>query len=350
MRQRQGLVFNDIVPTSAMKNGDFSAPGLNAIYDPLTTANGTRTPFAGNIIPQNRISPQATFFNKYLPNPNLGSNTAAFVPKQSLDTDQFTVRGDRNITDKHRLFLRWSYDDYRQTDPNAYPALGYAPLHTRAQNVVAAFTSILSPTIVHEFRFSYMPQFIDLEAFGQGTNFNAEAGISGFEGLGRPGVPGSFPDFAWSGYTSMNGSAFDQRPKTQDFKVYQYADNLTWVKGAQILKFGTDIRHWKPLFTDSSNYQGQWTFSGINTQNPARVTGSGDAFADWMLGYPASSARAYPANWFGGQATYWHFYAQDDWKVNSRLTLNLGLRYEYSPWMSGYPKSESDLYAFAARQ
>jgi hypothetical protein len=336
MRQRQGLVFNDIVPTSAMKNGDFSAPGLNAIYDPLTTANGTRSPFAGNIIPQNRISPQAAFFNKYLPDPNLGTNTAAFVPKQSLDIDQFTIRGDRNITEKHRLFLRWSFDDYRQTDPNAYPALGYAPLHTRAQNVVAAFTSILSPTIVHEFRFSYMPQFIDLEAFGQGTNFNAEAGITGFEGLGRPGVPGSFPDFAWSGYTSMNGSAFDQRPKTQDFKVYQYADNLTWVKGAQILKFGADIRNWKPLFTDSSNYQGQWTFSGINTQNPARVTGSGDAFADWMLGYPASSARAYPANWFGGQATYWHFYAQDDWKVNSRLTLNLGLRYEYSPWMSGY--------------
>src|SRR5690242_8215906 len=77
MRQRQGLVFNDIVPTSAMRQGDFSAPGLNTIYDPLTTANGTRTAFAGNVIPQNRLSPQAIFFNKYIADPNVSARTAA---------------------------------------------------------------------------------------------------------------------------------------------------------------------------------------------------------------------------------------------------------------------------------
>ncbi len=336
MRQRQGDVFNDIVPTPAMKQGNFSAPGLNTIYDPLTTTNGARTAFAGNLIPVNRLSPQAVFFNKYIPDPNVGTRTAAFVPSEPLDIDQFTVRGDRTITDKHRLFIRWSLDDYRDSAPNAYPGLGYADLHTRGQNVVAGLTSTLTPNIVHEARFSYMPQWIDLQAFDQGTNFNQLAGITGFEGLQRPGVAGSFPDFAWSGYTSMQGSAFDQRPKTQYFKVVQGIDNLTWVKERHILKFGTEIRYWQPLFTDSSNYQGSWSFTGVNTQNPARTAGSGDAFADWMLGYPISSARAYPGNWFGGDATYWHFFAQDDFKVNNRLTLNLGLRYEYSPWMRGY--------------
>ena len=288
------------------------------------------------MIPTSRLSPQALFFNKYVADPNVGARTAAFAPSQPLDIDQFTVRGDRTINDRHRLFMRWSFDDYRESDPNAYPGLGYADLHTRGQNVVAGLTSSLTSTLVHEARFSYSPQWIDLQAFGQGTNFNQTAGITGFDGLQRPGVAGSFPDFAWSGYTSMAGSSFDQRPKTQTFKVIEGIDNLTWVKGRHIFKFGAEIRYWQPLFTDSSNYQGAWSFSGINTQNPARTAGTGDAFADWMLGFPVSSARAYPGDWFGGDATYWHFFAQDDFKVNSRLTLNIGLRYEYSPWMRGY--------------
>jgi hypothetical protein len=349
MRQRQGLVFNDIVPTATMKQGNFSASGLNTIYDPLTTANGTRTPFAGNIIPSNRLSPQALFFNKYISDPNAGTRTAAYALTQPLDMDQFTIRGDRTLTDKHRLFVRYSFNSYRQSDPNAYPVLGYAALETRAQNFVAGFNSSLTPSLVHETRFSYLPQWIDLQAFGQGTDFNQQAGITGLSGLQRPGIAGSFPDFAWSGYTSMNGSAFDQRPKTQNFKVVQGIDNLTWIHGRHVAKFGMEVRYWQPLFTDSSNYQGNWSFTGVNTQNPARTAGSGDAFADWMLGYPFSSGRAYPANTFGGQATYWHFFAQDDFKLNSRLTLNIGLRYEYSPWLSGYKNQLGTFNAGLAR-
>jgi hypothetical protein len=346
MRQRQGLVLNSIVPTAAMKQGDFSAPGLNTIYDPLTTASGTRTAFTSNKIPANRFSPQALFFNKFVPDPNVGTKTFAYAPSQPLDTDQFTVRGDRTISEKQRLFIRWSWDDYRESDPNAYPALGYADLSTRAQNVAAGLTSSFTPNLVNQATFSYMPQWIDLQAFGQGTNFNQQAGITGLEGLQRPDVAGSFPDFNWSGYTTplsngatttgLAGSAFDQRPKTQSFTVYQGLENVTWINGRHVTKFGAEIRYWEPLFTDSSNYQGLWSFTGVMTQNPARTSGSGDAFADWMLGYPFSSARAYPANLFGGNATYWHFFAHDDLKLTSRLTLNLGLRYEYSPWMKGY--------------
>ncbi len=294
MRQRQGLVFNDIVPTAAEKRGDFSAPGLNTIYDPLSTQNGTRTAFAGNVIPAQSPLPTGTLLHQVHPRPERGSNRFAYAPTQPLDTDQFTIRGDRTITDKERLFVRWSWDDYRESDPNAYPALGYANLHTRAQNVAAGLTSAFTPNIVNEAIFSYMPQMIDLQAFGQGTNFNQQAGITGFEGLQRPGVNGSFPDFAWSGYTALTGSAFDQRPKTQSFTVVQGIDNLTWVKGRHVFKFGTEIRYWEPIFTDSSNYQGQWSFTGVNTQNPAHTAGTGDAFADWMLGYPFSSARGYP--------------------------------------------------------
>jgi hypothetical protein len=72
------------------------------------------------------------------------------------------------------------------------------------------------------------------------------------------------------------------------------------------------------------------------TQNPASAAGTGDGFADYMLGIPYSVARTYPANTFGGYATFWHFYAQDDFKVSDRLTLNIGMRYEFSPWLKGY--------------
>ena len=77
MRERQGLVFNNIVPTAPMKAGDYSARGLPVLYDPLTTtADGNRTPFTGNVIPRNRIAPQATFYNQYVPDPNTASGTA----------------------------------------------------------------------------------------------------------------------------------------------------------------------------------------------------------------------------------------------------------------------------------
>ena len=331
MRQRAGTVFNNLVPTPAQKSGDFSAPGLNTIYNPTTGA-----PFSGNRIPQSRLSPQAEFFAQYLPDPNAGDR-AIFAPSTVLDQDQVTVRIDQTITAKHHAFVRYSFINYQENDPNAMPSLGYASLNTRGHNLAAALISNPKPTLINEFRFNYLPNAIDLGAFLQGTNFYAQPGIPGFEDTGhRPGVLGSFPDFSWSGYASLGGSAFDQRPKTQDLKVWEYSDNLTWIKGRNIFKFGGQIRRWVPLFTDSGIYVGLWTFNGSITQNPANPAGTGDAFADFMLGIPFSVRRNFPADWFGGHTTYWHFYGQDDIKISDRLTLNIGLRYEYSPWLSGY--------------
>src|SRR5205085_145675 len=233
--------------------------------------------------------------------------------------------------------VRGSFITYQENDPNAFPALGYASLNTRAQNIVAALISNVTPSLINEARFSYLPNSIDLQAFLQGTNFYSQAGVPGFEDTGhRPGVAGSFPDFSWSGYASLAGSTFDQRPKTQDLKVTEFSDSVTWVKGRHIWKFGMQFRHWVPLFTDSGVYEGSWAFNGSITQNSAKPAGTGDAFADFVLGIPFSVGRNFPADWFGGYANYWHFYAQDDFKLSDRLTLNLGLRYEYSPWLSGY--------------
>jgi hypothetical protein len=337
-RESRQLPVNLTVASAAMKQGNFSAIS-NRIYDPLTGQ-----PFPGNVIPAERLSPQAQYFARLIPDPNTSAGTHAWSADRELEADQSTLRIDHSLAEKHKIFVRYSFHDNRMDDPSsnlgapylAYPALGSAHLHTRGQNMVAALTSTFSPTVLNEFRFSYLPQVVDLEPFGLGTNYLQEAGIRGFEETGRPGVVGSFPDFTWSGYSNMSGSAFDQRPKTQDLKVLEFIDNVTFIKGTHIFKAGTKVRRWLPYFTDSKQYQGVWAFNGFATQNPASPTGTGDAFADFMLGLPRQVTRAFPADTFGGQATYAHFFVQDDIKVNSRLSLNLGLRYEYSPWASGY--------------
>jgi hypothetical protein len=330
MREKQGLVFNNNVPTAAMRAGDYSA-STRIIHDPIT-----RQPFPGNVIPANRLSAQGVAFARLVPDPNTAAGTFSWAPVRELNTDQVTVRIDQTISNSTRIFGRYSFHDQRQSDPNAYPALGNAALSTRGQNVVLSMSNTLASSLLHDVRFSYVPSIVDLEAFLQGQDPYATLGVRGFEETERPGVGGSFPDFAWSGYTAMNGSAFDQRPKTQNLKVFEISDNLTWVKGRHIVKFGGKFRRWIPLFTDSKTYAGQWSFDGSMTQNAARTAGTGDAFADFLLGYPRQVTRGFPADWFGGQANYWHGYLQDDFKVSNTLTVNVGLRYEYSPWLSGY--------------
>jgi len=108
------------------------------------------------------------------------------------------------------------------------------------------------------------------------------------------------------------------------------------VKGRHIFKFGTQIRRWVPLFTDSGVYEGQWTFKWQHHAERRQTSRHGRCVRDFMLGVPFSVGRNFAADTFGGQANYYHFFAHDDFKVNSRLTLNLGMRYEYSPFLDGY--------------
>jgi Carboxypeptidase regulatory-like domain len=338
-RLRQGIVENSVVPSAAERSGDFSAANLNKIYDPLTTTGGAapmRTQFAGNLIPQDRLSPQALYLNKYIPLPNTSSGTYSYNPSQAIDLDQFTLRFDDQLNSTNRLFARWSFDNNRESDPNSSPLLGYAPLHSQGEDIAVGLTSNVGSNKVSEFRAHYLFSRIRLSAFLEGQDINDQAGATGFEQILRPGTGGSFPDYSWSGYSGISGSAFDQRPKGQNRRAFEPTYNFTIIKGKSTWKFGTLVRDYQWIGYDSEQYVGVWTMSGINTQNPAHTGGTGDGFADWMLGYPASVQRAYPANFFGGQNTYYQFFGQNDYRVSDRLTLNLGLRYEYTPWLSPY--------------
>jgi hypothetical protein len=217
IREKQGLPVNLTVASAAMKTGDFSAV-RNRIYDPLTGQ-----PFPNNIIPANRLSPQALYFAEFIPDPNVGTGNFTCLPERALNADQVTLRVDHTLNEKAQgvraLQLPRQPHGGPQLDAGrALPRLSRARpgAHPHArQNLVAAVTSTFTPTVLNEFRFSYLPQVVDLEPFGLGTNYYQEAGVKGFEETGRPGVVGSFPDFSWSGYSNMQGrrSTSVRRPR-----------------------------------------------------------------------------------------------------------------------------------------
>ena len=342
-RLRQGLVVNSTVPTDAQRLGDFSAPGLKKIYDPLLSPR-TQISCNGvlNVICPSRITAQASAVLAYYPHANSGATSFKAVPSQGIDWDQGTIRVDHQFNTSNRLFARWIYVNNRESDPNAAPLLKTASLTSNGYDLAIGLITNIGANKVQDLRVHYLPSHVRLSAFLQGPNdFNTQNGIQGFSQLLRPGTGGSFPDYSWSGYAALQGSAFDQRPKSQDRTVFEPTDTFTLIKGRHSLKFGVLVRYYQWIGYDSSNYVGIFNFTGVETQPPPPPPGGtalvgGDAFADFLLGYPASVARAYPANNFGGQRWYQQYFAQDDIRVNPKLTVNIGLRYEYSPWLNGY--------------
>lgn len=334
-RRTSGAVDVAVVPSPAQRQGNFQ--GLAAIYDPLTTSGNTRTRFTDNTIPQNRIAAAATFFLRYIPLPNGPNNTWVSNPIVEFRQDQVTLRVDRQLTDRHKLFVRFSRHSNHEDRPATFPELGATELWGPAFNLAGALTSNFGSSIVHELRISRMYGEYRSTAYfqGQGTDLLARAGVHGLEQAQDPTIS-SLPAFSFSGYAGFSGNAGDGRPKWQNRGEYEITDNVTWIKGRHILKFGGRIYRRKILFTDARDHNGTYGFTGVMTQDPASAAGTGDSFADFLLGYPANSTRSNPATWWGGYGTYWHGFFQDDFKVANSLTLNLGIRYEYTPWLTGY--------------
>src|SRR5207247_4552901 len=138
--------------------------------------------FPGNRIPQNRLAPQSQFFRSWFPTPNNGANLFVYSPALSLDTDKFDIKVSPRLTAKDSLVSRYSFVDNTEQDPQAYPALGYYPLHSRAQNVGLSYLHIFSPTLTAEVAGNYYRMFF---YFLNASNFNGKdvvshAGITGY--------------------------------------------------------------------------------------------------------------------------------------------------------------------------
>lgn len=318
-----GQNFDNIVPSAAMRTGDYRGSGIT-LKDPLTGRS-----FPDNVIPANRISPQAAYFLKYIPDANQKRGNvshAVLTNKLKQQLDLGDIRIDQTIFAKDRLMGRYSISNNRETDPNAFPALGGFPLRSRGQNVVLRETHIFSDKWLMETQFSYYRSVFFFTSSLQGQDFNTAAGIKGMDGLSPPQYYG-LPTLTISNYAGFNGqSGSNAYPKQNKIRSWQYVVRTTYSSGKHEIRLGYENFHNLNTYISGSNSLGTFAFSNAY---------SGDNFADFLLGYPANSSRAYFRSLWGDYGNYQAMYVQDDYKYSPNLTINAGFRWEINPFYHG---------------
>ncbi|HZT30514.1 MAG TPA: carboxypeptidase regulatory-like domain-containing protein [Bryobacteraceae bacterium] len=324
-------------PTDAFENGDLSAllnrrgPSGNPLPSVQVIDPITGIPFANNQIPASRISPAAKSLFQFWPKPQFatpdpisGFNYIG-VGDTSINDDQRFLRIDHQINDNDRIFGHYVFEDisYSQhygDNPNfPYFVAG------RNQSAAIQWVHIFTPTVINEFRLGYMRSTDNTLNPRSNTNFSMDAlGFTGFHVINdnnRPFTPreAGLPNFSISGFGGLGdrdgGNGFDYNNQ------YEIGDNLNLTRGAHNFKMGfAATRVW--LDRGAANVpRGDESF----TDN---IANSG--WASFLLGYPigTDSPEGIPLTY--PRQNRYGAYFQDDWKVSQRLTLNLGLRYEYN--------------------
>ena len=353
-RIRQGITKVATEPTSAMKSGDFSALSTK-IYDPnsLHTANGVlvRDAFPGNMIPSGQISPVGQAVLGLYPAPNgRGTSSANALytssPTKVDDFDQFTVRVDHRFDDRNSLFGRYSFSKENRFDTfdsfcasaNNVPGFGCNTLNG-GQQAVADYIRLLGPNKVNEARVSFTRVRGGIFQQNQGNDVSSHLGIAG---TGRSSLDFGVPVIIPTGYDRLGEAT--NLPQDRHDNTYEFADSLSWTSGRHSVKFGAEIRRFQENFLFDSSARGTINFNPFYTAQVSTtsagvvnaVTGTGNAIADILLGFPytASVSRSFAgisANTVAGlRQTSTNLFAQDDFRVLPNLTLNLGLRWEYN--------------------
>ncbi len=345
-RVRRGQSFLTTVPSALVKSGDVSLEGArrNLIFDPATNA-GTgatleRLPFAGNRVPSSRFDPIVMAVIANYPNPNVPGrdnlpNNYFFAPTDRETSNQYDIKADHNISDKDRIWARWSIrrDNKLQNGPLPISAQGGGlgqTIDLPGDNWAGSWTRSISASVYNEARFGYtrFPTRFDIL---DTENLNKKLGIKGAPGDSmNDGLDHGMARFTPSGsYNEIGSRSF--WPNNNFLANTQFNDNLLWQRGNHSVKAGVEYRR-SVVFREASRFRrGQFAFNGIFTvQRPNDATSratTGNGFADMLLGW-ASSTTVGNQNGEDIYNPYWGLYLQDDWKVTRKLTVNAGLRWE----------------------
>jgi hypothetical protein len=334
-RQLTSETVISTVPTLRNRAGDFSDLRTNSgvpvvVYDPLT-----RQSFAGNVIPRDRFDPVARAALQYYPLPNregtaVNANNYVGNSESTLDRDILVGRVDHQLRVADLLTVRYYINNSGTNATGSYGNPAADPLadstDVRVQSLTGAHTHIFTPTVVNELRVTYLRRkFIDQRP-GLGTNLAATIGLRGVTAQ-------AFPAFTIPGYASLS-SATVARFQTPILDR-QVLESLSWSKGRHAFKFGVEFRGGANDEIRDRGSSGSLTFTPLITGNLGAAN-TGNALASFLLG-EVNTASVQISDLIRSRASYWAFYAQDDWRVNSRLTLNYGLR-----WEAELPRREVD--------
>lgn len=355
-RQVKAQTLVAVVPDGATRRGDFSnhrdsAGNLIPIYDPAKTRPNPsfnsslpasqsnpqylRDPFPGSIIPADRIDPIATGILSYVDLPNLGPlplGQGRFLNNESQrqNTDQLSVRLDHSPSTKDQLFGRYSFSDEFLFAPGALLSQG-TRREPRPQIFTLGHTRFFSPSTANESRLGFTRFrifIVDKNAFTE--NIPAKLGINGQAGLSPLNYSVPFVGFGLEGLTSFGSNVNATSARNN---IFQFADTLTTSKGSHTFRMGLQWFHFQ--LNNSSeignvpNYTLRATPYTADITNPTGV-GRGNSFADFLLGIShvnqvgSGSSQIYLrrdliAPWF-----------EDTWKITPDLTLNLGIRWDFS--------------------
>ncbi len=371
-RSSQGNAITGTVPTALERSSGFTnfselislqsgnnkadAAGnvypLGTILDPATTtpfgSSYVRTPVPGNILPASRIDANAVALLNLLPPPTYPTllNNYIIAPTNVDTYNNFDIRIDQVIGGKDYLFGRYSYNAHTQNHPGIFTDYqnGYADggnssslsqFFDRAQNVSIGETHTFSPRIVNDLRIGLNREHVLwLQPNGNTLGVPAKFGI-----LGVPQYPtnGGLPQFFVGSLNSFG--SFNSLPSNKYGTTPQLNDDLTIVRGAHTIKVGVEQQFIRFPYTQPPQSRGSFTFAGTYTSVYGQ-TDSTTGIAQMLLN-PTSTSQLAGANAIsmstfvehGLTHKYTGAYAQDDWRVTHRLTLNLGLRYDFYDFM-----------------
>ncbi|MFN3323524.1 MAG: carboxypeptidase regulatory-like domain-containing protein [Bryobacteraceae bacterium] len=321
LRERKALTSVGLVPTPAFRAGDFSGIATT-IVDPLTkVVQGgqvvSSTPFPGNRIPENRISPTSRrVLNDFYPLPNLvGPNNFINNEGRSSNSDQYHGRIDFAESSNSNWFFRYSDATDTQYLPSFAPVTGNN-VDVEAKQVVLANTRLFGANKVNEFRFA-VNRFVS-------QNIQTRANkLDVVSALGIPGLDPSIslfwgiPVFQISGFNTI-GECNDC-PFVNWNTTFQLKDDFSWTKGRHQVKFGGELRRLRYNQIGAVVPRGRFTFNGQYSNQP---------MGDFLLGYMNNSEGQVGAPIANFRNNYVALYLQDSWKVTNKLTVNLGLRWE----------------------
>lgn len=317
-------LLNPTVPLPAWREGNFS--GLTSVVrDP-----STGQPFAGNVIPASRINPVAKKIqDRFYPLPNFGDPTVLVSQnyremkiRPRDPSTYWTTRIDHRFSNKDAIFGRYTWQRlYNRPYEGNLPTIGqrYQQRDNRAASIV--YTHTFSPTFLNEFRWGFALNNNPIEGPLKGNDVVRDLGLTGLV-PNLPDVSGIFK-VNWSGIGLTPITQVDyRRPGFRNF-LMQFQEHLSWFRGRHNLKAGFNLTRveWDDGAANA-NLFGSHTYSNRYTGHP---------YGDFLLGLPSSAARAFPFVLIDRLRWQYDFFFQDDFKITPRLTMNLGIRYEFHP-------------------
>jgi hypothetical protein len=347
MKERSNFTKLATVPTDAQRAGNFS--GLNvSLFDPATgNPDGAgRTPFAGNIIPTNRLSAPILTMQALIPEPNLPGTASNYFDSApvSFNRDNVDAKINWNASDKTSIWTKYSAMKALVSDRFSLgPAGGVGMINGGGAGTGDVLVQVVTLGGVHTFSPSFLMDGTMAVSRDPLTLIGPDSGSAfGLNTLHIPGTNGpgdrynGIPQFSVGGYETIgNGETY--LPKYIRSTYFTYSLNFGWNKGAHDIRFGADIaryriNEWHP--EQGGGPRGTFTFNGSVTLPGTGSPNQFNNYAAFLLGLPQQISKTIQPDWSSPRQWMEGFYFRDRWQATHRLTLTLGLRWEYYPLMS----------------